>query len=264
MVGLSNILLILASLADLTNAGLLDGLKPAGNQSNPAVRAAFEKFGLGLLSGLVTGVARRPAEGSVDPGLASVLSSFGNEFEAKTGTNSGGSGAEAGTAVTTAGSGGSRGEPDSSEEKTKNTSTNGGVGGGPPEKPASPGAADSGSAKPVQPGAPEPGSQPPQSPAPGQSGQGIPPKAISGVPCFPGTPGGEVARNVGAATGTIIATKLFGALMDVIKKAAEKKQKQKMALQHATDRREKRSLVDDMGLMGSKGALKGSNNVPGY
>lgn len=254
MVGLSNVLLILASLTGLTNGGLLELFKPAGNNTKSALGSALgTAFGRGLLGGMLTGVGNSPAGEKIDPGLANVLASFGQEFSGNTGTS-------------TTGSSGSPGEPDSSEEKPKTSNTNaGGTGptGSPPQKPPSTAQGESSPENPVTPATGESGSQIPQKTVPGESRPEIAGKPDSGAPSTAGTPGGDVARSMGAAAGAAIATSLIGVIMEAIKKKRAKKIQAQRGPEQSGARREKRSLVDDLGLMGSKGAGKGLNHVQG-
>lgn len=269
MVGLSNVLLILVSLVGLTNGGFLEGLfKQSGNNSNSALGGAFGAgLGRGLLSGLFNGMKRAPTGEQVDPALASVLASFGKEFPGgKTDTSSGGTETEPGSPTTTAGSSGSQREPDSSEERNKVSSANTGSTGISqilPGQPASPTAGESASKKPVQPVPGQSGSEIPATPTQGGAETPNGAKPSTGTTGIAGNAGADVAKNVGAAAGAVIASSLLSVIMEAIKKKKEKRNKKLGGQEQVGPRREKRSLVGESGLVGSKGASKGLNNVPG-
>lgn len=255
MVGLSNVLLILMPLAGLTNGFLETLFKPAGNKSKSALGGAFGTgLGQGILSGLLGGMKRASAGEKVDPGLQSVLASFGREFsEDTTDASSGGTGTEAGSATTTAGSGGAAREPDSSEEKNKTSGTNArgaGTTKSSPEKPASPTAGESGSETPGHSAQGQPGSETSTKPAPAVTGPA-------------GSPGTDVVKNVGAAAGAAIATTLLGAIFEAIKRKKEKNNKVQAGPEQTVPRRERRSLADELGTMGAKGLAKGMNAETG-
>ncbi|XP_077530125.1 uncharacterized protein LOC144142460 isoform X2 [Haemaphysalis longicornis] len=256
MVVLSNVVLILASLVGLTTAGFFDTLfQSAGAKNNTAPGGALgQALGQGLLGGILTGLTRKQPAERVDPGLASVLASFGDEFREKPGTSTASTGAE--------GSGVSKGEQESSEEKTKTSNANAGATVSmvrPTEKPGNTAQGASASNIPAQPTSVQPGSETPVQPAEGQSGSETPSQNVSGVP---GSPGSEVAKKVGAAAGAALASTLLSAIMNAIQKKREEKLKRKAALEQAKARRERRSLADQLVLKGSKGSLNGLNSAP--
>ncbi|XP_077538351.1 uncharacterized protein LOC144150932 isoform X2 [Haemaphysalis longicornis] len=260
MVGLSNVLLILASLADITTAGLFDDLfKPAGPRNNSAIGGALAHFGKGIFSGLLRGGARTAAGGGVDPGLQSVLSSFDKEFGGKTGTASADTEEGAGSAQTAAGPSTLQREQDSSEEKGKQV-----------PKPGTRAPSESTTTKPVNPastGTSEGAGVTPAAKPQSGINEGAPEPATQTVPGASGSAGdarNDLARNMGAAAGAVLASSIFSVISDAIKRSREKKLKKAQEQQQQGPRRERRSLVNEFGLIGSKGTGKGSNNVQGF
>ncbi|XP_077547915.1 uncharacterized protein LOC144160521 isoform X1 [Haemaphysalis longicornis] len=267
MVVLSNVLLILASLAGLTTAGIFDGLfKSTGSKNSSAIGGAFgAALGEGILGGLFQGIRRGQRPERVDPGLASVLASFGQEFDEKPGTSTASTGEGVGSASTTAGAVGSKGEQESSEEKPKPSNTNvraTASAASPPEKPVNAAPGVSTPETPAQSTLRQPGLQTPVEPAAGQSGSETPGQPASGVPGSAGNAGTEVARKVGAAAGAALASTVLQAIFTAIQKKRESQKKKNGPQEQPGPRREKRSLVDEVGPKGSKGALKGLNNLP--